>query len=296
MYENLRDRLFGAPGTWSFRSCPNPQCALLWLDPAPLEQDIALAYRNYYTHAPPPASTGPLRRAYRLLLPLTPLLRQRQRLRAMCLDTVKPGRVLEVGCGAGQRLAALRKIGWQAEGQEIDPQAAALARQMHGLQVHLGPLEQLALPEESFDAVVMNHVIEHVHDPARLVAECRRLLKPGGRFVAVTPNAGSFLHKRFGSSWRGLEPPRHLHIFSPRTLPQLAERAGLARARCWTSAANAFSFALGSLLIQRRSAHAAAARPGLAIQLRALALQLREHAALAGNPAIGEECVLEATK
>ena len=69
-------------------------------------------------------------------------------------------------------------------------------------------------PADSFDAVIMSHVIEHVPQPRELLAECARLLKLGGRLVMLTPNAESFGLDYYGRCWRGLEPPRHLQIFS----------------------------------------------------------------------------------
>lgn len=56
LYQNLTDRLFGAPGTWNLRKCPNQKCGTVWLDPMPLEEDLYKAYATYYTHAPIPDS------------------------------------------------------------------------------------------------------------------------------------------------------------------------------------------------------------------------------------------------
>ena len=92
--------------------------------------------------------------------------------------------------------------------------AVQVARQ-RGLEVDCGAVEDQRYPAAAFDAVTLNHVIEHVPDPLATVAECRRLLKPGGRLLMFTPNAGSLAHWMFGRDWRGLEPPRHLHLFAP---------------------------------------------------------------------------------
>ena len=48
--QGLEDRLFGALGRWNLKSCPNPDCGLVWLDPMPIEEDIGNAYETYYTH------------------------------------------------------------------------------------------------------------------------------------------------------------------------------------------------------------------------------------------------------
>jgi len=50
LYEGMRDRLFGTPGEWNLRRCPNRDCGLIRLDPMPLEADIGKAYADYFTH------------------------------------------------------------------------------------------------------------------------------------------------------------------------------------------------------------------------------------------------------
>lgn len=239
MPQGLKDHLFGAPGEWNLKRCLNPECGLVWLGPMPSEEDIGKAYAAYYTHQEDSNDEQEnnlgiflrlsLHRVFNLLLYATPFQHERKQRELMYLNEMTPGRLLEVGCGNGRRLVQMRARGWEVEGQEVDPKAAAHARSAHGVTVHLGPLEDMSFPNDSFDAVIMNHVIEHVHDPVALLAECYRIMKPGGLLVAVTPNVESYGHKRFGASWRGLEPPRHLHLFSVGTLMACAKKQGSVR-------------------------------------------------------------------
>jgi 2-polyprenyl-3-methyl-5-hydroxy-6-metoxy-1,4-benzoquinol methylase len=306
LYQGLRDRLFGAPGTWNFRRCPNIECGLIWLDPVPWEEDIGRAYATYYTHQQkaPSESVLSARRftkslivaVYRFFLRLTLVHREQKQLACMYLSKTSPGRLLEVGCGDGSRLARLRGLGWEVYGQEMDPHAARYARSTHSIRVHLGRLEEAQFPNARFDAVIMNHVIEHVHDPVCLLRECNRLLSAGGTFVAVTPNAESYGHKSFRSSWRGLEPPRHLFLFSQQTLREVAGRAGFRRAYAWTTPAHAHVIVKASL--QMRSS---------AKQHKSWLSEFSRGILLAGyqvwmmlvhlkDKNSGEECVLQATK
>ena len=295
MYTGLTDRFFGVTGRWNFRRCVNPGCGLWWLDPMPLAEDLPKAYEDYCTHADGSTAPGLRRRleraAFRSALCLMGLDRERERSRSLYLNQKSPGRLLEVGCGSGRRLARLRDRGWDVCGQEVDPLAAEVARKTHNLTVVVGPLESVGLAEKSFDAVAMNHVIEHVIDPVGLLTESYRLLRPGGDLVVVTPNVNSFLHRHFGECWRALDPPRHLHLFCPASLCQAAQRAGFKEVRCWTSVANAFSVATGSLYLQRT-------RPAdsLAGQCAGLWWQWRARLARVSDPNSGEECVLQARK
>ena len=256
LYEGLKDRVFNVPGRFNLKRCPNLQCGLLWLDPMPLEEDIGMAYETYFTHAapedaPPPAPPGARRRvaevfrsAYRAwrfnygddagkplrwLLALPIVL---SRIECDLLDiplrylaVPEKGRMLDVGCGDGSVLKLAKELGWTAEGVDFDARAVDTARRK-GLSVGIGSLAEQRYPDGSFDLVLMNHVIEHVHDPLATLREIRRVLRVGGTFTATTPNAASWGHRHFGPDWLGLHPPQHLRIFTGNGLAALARRAG----------------------------------------------------------------------
>src|SRR5206468_7617752 len=130
-------------------------------------------------------------------------------------------------------LAQFRERGWGVEGVEIDPRARAPARERYGLKIHA------TIPAGEFDAVIMNHVLEHLIDPVRSLVECRSVLKPGAALVATTPNLDSRGHRRFGVSWVALDPPRHLHLFTLASLRAAAHKAGFERVEVWATGARA---------------------------------------------------------
>ncbi len=301
LYADLVDRLFSAPGVWQIKCCPQKDCGLLWLDPKPEEYDLPRIYETYYTHQDKTtAARGLARRvahwSYHALLQATGLAHQREELFCLYLHGVKPGRLLDVGCGDGGRLARWQAMGWEVEGQEVDVAAAERAGTCHQLRVHLGALPDLALPGSTFDVLTMSHVIEHVPDPLALLQECHRLLKPGGRLIAVTPNVNSYGHHHFGSNWLWLDPPRHLHLFSPTTLRQLGVRAGFRLPQICTTAANTQFLAEGSLSVAQTGHHRFGARMGTRLVLESLLFQFRAMIVHLARRDSGEECVLNAVK
>jgi SAM-dependent methyltransferase len=136
------------------------------------------------------------------------------------------GRLLDVGCGDGTFLGEMSRAGWDVQGLEPDPEAAALARKT-GVPVVETPLEDASFEAESFDAVTMSHVIEHMHDPVGALHTCRHILRPGGTLWLATPNLESRGHALFGRDWIGLDPPRHLVLFTRASLANALEQAGL---------------------------------------------------------------------
>jgi len=206
---------------------------------------------------------------------------------------MKPGRLLDVGCGNGSRLRKMRDLGWDVVGQDVDPEAVAVARGS-GLEVHLGPLHSAKFLTGSFDAILMAHVIEHVHDPVALLQECRRVLHPEGRLVAFTPNFESYGHRRLGESWLGLDPPRHLHIFTLTTLRAAAVRSGLDPVGVWTTEANAFSVFSGSVHRKRHGTYLMGGEPEWFETLLARGFQYWASLELLADLNSGEECILVA--
>jgi len=313
LYDDLADHLFGAPGLWRMVRCSGSACGLLWLDPAPLPGDLELAYESYYTHAQ--AAVRPLavrtilrwvkeghyatrfgyvvrgvavKRLLAFALLARPHFAEWLDNLIMRLPPCPGGRVLDVGCGEGRTLEQLRDLGWQVEGVDFDSRAVRNA-ETRGIPARLGTLADQHYPDSSFDAVIHRHVLEHVPDPVALLAECRRVLKPDGRLVLLTPNAKSLGHARFGADWRGLEPPRHLQVFTPDALRRAAETAGLRVGTLDTTAAGAAFIHAQSRLLSGD----AGASPDDGAARR---FEHEERQRLARDPWAGEELWLTATR
>ncbi len=143
----------------------------------------------------------------------------------------KEGRLLDIGTGFGFFLIEMKKMGWEVAGVEISQKAIDYARNVLGIIVHAGPLEQIRFPGNYFDALTGFYVIEHLPDPLDFLQECHRILKPGGllllRYPHTTP-IKNFLHF-FCIRNRLYDLPAHLSDFSPRTIQRCLGKIGFQR-------------------------------------------------------------------
>lgn len=332
LYVGLRDRLFNAPGEWTMVECPRSDCGLAWLNPMPLEADIGLAYIEYHTHqhsdrietsGSHPHQTigrwlGVLSRWKRAgylanvygyyrgsvsrwetglgwLMYLQPTKRVEVDSEIMYLGRREAGSLLEVGCGNGEFLGRMEDLGWRVDGVDTDPAAVALASS-NGLRVWCGSVEDRRYPADHFDAVVMSHVVEHVQDPAALLHECRRILKPNGRLILVTPNKASWGHALYRDAWMQIDPPRHMYLFTRQTLDRLTRSVGLKPLRLSTTIRNGDGVFLGSRAIAQRGRHVWGSRYSRVLRARGRFMQLVELLLLGWKSDVGEEIVFVGTK
>jgi 2-polyprenyl-3-methyl-5-hydroxy-6-metoxy-1,4-benzoquinol methylase len=303
LYADSRDVVFRvAAGNWRMYKCAG--CASLFLNPRPSRQMIGEAYERYFTHdasdPTPVRRIGTIRSFLHdvmngyaesrygarlghaspwgrwLVLLMAPLRfavdAQWRRLPNLKLSS---GRVLDIGCGNGGFLARAEAAGWEAVGIDLDPQAVATCRQ-RGLSVMQGDLSSLAsLKAGSFDHITSSHVIEHLHDPGQLLTEAYRLLRPGGTLWLETPNALSLGHRRFGRFWLGLDVPRHLVVFSPKSLRQMVRCAGFFDLREHHHGLAVFGFFSSSEALRRNAGAGASAYSNKMVFLFAFFAELK---------------------
>ncbi|MBM3329603.1 MAG: class I SAM-dependent methyltransferase [Calditrichaeota bacterium] len=138
---------------------------------------------------------------------------------------IQPGRrILDVGCGTGEFLAALSGD-YEVFGLEPDPDAARWARAQYHLDVRAGHLEPEVYPPDCFDLITFWHALEHIPDPLGALALARQLLKETGYLLIAVPNCSALDARLYGRHWVAYDAPRHLWHFTPDTLPALAARA-----------------------------------------------------------------------
>lgn len=197
-------------------------CGTAYVSPRPPASDLGRFYIAGYYDKPGEDSGGAGRRLGRLFM--------LERV-AKAEAGGAPGRVLDIGCGEGTFLAAMNRKGWEAWGVEISKDGAARAAARPGLKVFSEPLDRCPLPAKGFDRVTLWHSIEHVTDPGGLLKTAAGLLKDDGRMLVAFPSSASWDFRLFGARWFHLDPPRHLHYFTPQSMARLLSAAGLRAVR-----------------------------------------------------------------
>lgn len=140
------------------------------------------------------------------------------RLNLLSLFCPNRGRLLDVGCATGKFMRLALREGWDAEGIDVSPFAVQTAREK-GLTAHLGTVESVPLLPESFDVITAFDVLEHVQDVRGFLDTVHTILKPGGRLIVLSPNAGAFRAIAMAERWIGYRTSlEHIHYFDMRFL------------------------------------------------------------------------------
>lgn len=139
---------------------------------------------------------------------------------------IAPGKVMDFGCGTGFFLPHLAK-NFDACGVEASDSARSLARTNSGSPLHAATFE---LESASLSGIVSIHVVEHIPDPAlaEVLQEWRRVLKPDGRALVITPDAGGFASRRKRERWIALTDPTHINLKTHAQWRSTFEHAGFA--------------------------------------------------------------------
>ncbi|MGV8058391.1 MAG: methyltransferase domain-containing protein [Smithellaceae bacterium] len=135
----------------------------------------------------------------------------------------KGGALLDFGAGSGHFGTTMTKAGWEVVSVDL---ATSVSDEKVVHFTMAGDRVYLNFPDESFDAVALWYVIEHLRNPRIVLQELKRVLKPGGILLLAQQNFESYQSRFFKESWLILDPPRHLYQFSPRNLILLTKQEG----------------------------------------------------------------------
>ncbi len=142
------------------------------------------------------------------------------------IKIVPGGNLLDIGCGSGSFLRIVKKLGMNCYGVEPSKFDKSFA-EANDFHIFNGVLEDAHYPDNFFDCITLNHVLEHTRDPMVTLSECKRILKEDGLIRIAVPQSASLAHWLFGENWVQLDAPRHLFTFSTHNLCEYAMKTGL---------------------------------------------------------------------
>ncbi len=142
------------------------------------------------------------------------------------LNVSLPITVLDVGCSTGSMVYVLNSKGYIAAGIDVDENAIKFAMSHYGIDVRAAIIDDILAKRETFDIVIFNHVIEHIHQPLETLIKVRKLLKPQGELWIALPNIDSarFYIEREKTPF--LQPAQHVWHFSKMSLINLLLASG----------------------------------------------------------------------
>ena len=155
----------------------------------------------------------------------------------------KGEKILDVGCGSGVFASRMAELGAEVTAVDSNEKVIDYGRENFertGLEFRLGLLDELGLADASCDGAVCLEVVEHVfpEQVERLLADLRRIVRPGGRLLMTTPNyrglwpAVEWATDVFGRRYRrdlALREGRHINLYHRARLRTEVERAGFSK-------------------------------------------------------------------
>jgi SAM-dependent methyltransferase len=217
----LFDTRFGIDGTYEVWRCLH--CDLEQIFPVPTRAELGRLYESYYNFGGERGTAYTRLREwffsswlYRMWISLDGDISFHGRKGA--------GRLLDAGCNEGRGLRIYARNGFTVEGLELNPTAAAVAREA-GFTVHVGDTTDFSA-SAAYDVIVLSNVLEHAPDPKKVLTNVGGNLKPGGQVWISCPNSRSWLRQVFGRSWINWHVPFHITHLSPETITGVLKQTG----------------------------------------------------------------------
>jgi len=216
---------------WRLKACR--YCSFVYIENAPVYETLS-SDMPWETTSQLEESRREATRGYEYKLSKTTRWRlhllPRKQFAELLLRHAEPGNVIDLGCGDGSQLRNLH-AGYIPHGVEV---SESLCREANtrfqadgGYAVHAPSLEGLQkFNDQFFTAATLRSYLEHELQPAAILHELRRVLKPGGVVIIKVPNYGSLNRRLLGRDWCGFRFPEHLNYFTPATLRNMGEAAG----------------------------------------------------------------------
>jgi len=201
-------------------------CGLLYINPRPSQEEIGKFYPETYSWKETLEADSFLAKWIRRLEKgYRYHLLKDEVSKVVKITGRSSGKVLDIGCGTGDRLDVFKSRGFETFGVETSD-SANYAKDHLKLNVIKGDLFSANWPDRFFDIVTLYNVLEHIHNPIQVCNEIHRILKEDGFLVIQVPNKDSFQCKLFSKRWAAFDVPRDLYYFGLETLRSLLKKAG----------------------------------------------------------------------
>lgn len=195
------------------------ECGTAFLDPSPTSEQLAQAYNEDYYGEGESKFNPTVERIIDFF--------RRQNAKKMAKLFGGKGAILDIGCGNGSFLFNLGKQGdFQLYGLELQGKSAQRASKIESIDLTIGELKSTTFRKNSFDAITLIHVFEHLPNPREVIEIISSILKIDGVLVIEIPNIDSWQARFFKEDWLHLDSPRHLNFFKTNALKRIMRESG----------------------------------------------------------------------
>ena len=197
-------------------------CTLAFTQNIPGQNEIGKYYQsqNYISHSD--TKQGFISKIYHAVRNIT-LVSKKNIVQKFTKKQI--GNLLDVGAGTGAFVNIMQQTSWQVLGLEPDEIARANAKNKFAIELQ-NPQDLFMLKQNNFDAITMWHVLEHIHTLKEYLQQFNKLLNENGKLFIAVPNYTSYDAQHYKAFWAGLDVPRHLYHFSPKSMEILANNMG----------------------------------------------------------------------
>lgn len=198
--------------SFTLTRCNN--CTLIATNPRPELKDLDNYYdfEDYISHSQ--TKKGLINKCYHIIKAINTN-------RKVKLLGKQKGSVLEIGSGTGYLLNKCRKKGWETVGVEHNMKARENANRFNDIEL-ISSIDEVK--ENSFERIMMWHVLEHIADINEVFKSIKKMLKKEGKLIIAIPNPRANEIKKYKENWAAFDVPRHLYHFEKQCIETIAER------------------------------------------------------------------------
>ncbi len=232
VYYEQEDKRYTETERVKFKLVKCRSCGLLYLNPRPTEAVIAKFYPDSFYSDRPEQKSCDKGKFKKIISALDPGKRRKQSaLREKLLVVSKycnrVGKLLDVGCAAGEFLRSVQSQGWLVEGVDISKDMCDYVYSNFAISCYNSSINHLDLPVDNYDVVTFWASMEHLYNPKVALQACHRMLRDKGIVVILVPNANSLEEKWLKKiDSNPIDIPRHLYHFSVDSMTSLLNAAG----------------------------------------------------------------------